>query len=395
MADLLTSPWLITYRDAALIEQGSCAGYDSFELDLKWLDVGTWRLSMPPNHPALAVLSQRGSGIVVRASGSATVLASGFVTDLTASYVGGQLAGVDLAGVTDEAVLAGENNYPSPTFDVPLGAAYQWPAQTDDRTGAGETVLLGYIGDNIGPAAGVARRRYPWLVLPTTQGRGTSINRSERGTNLLDLAKSICLQSGLSFSVTQGDPGFLNFNVTVPQMRIESRFSPQAGNLNEFQVKRLAPQADEAIVMGQSALGTRTFIRRVATGAPAWVYRRSRWIDQSSSTDIIEQLQAADEQLLSDGENTTATLSGIDVPNNRFGVHYFLGDKVTAGVSGSASTLLGLVEVNDVVTEVVVEHASGSPTTTTVTIGFAEDDTAASDATLRRLANDLLATLRR
>lgn len=395
MADAPSVPWQLSARDATLREVRTLAGYTSLSVDLRWLDVGTWQLTLPMTHPALSTLAEPDAGIVMRATGSADVLCSGFVTDLSFTLVGDGTGVAEVSGVTDEAVLAGEQAYPGPSFDIPTTALFQFPTASADKTGPAETVLLAYISENIGPAAVTGRRRYPWLTLPVSAGRGPAVTRKLRGDNLLDAVRSICIEAGLGVTVRQGEPGRLQVAVTVPVTRPQARFSPRAGNLTALQVNRRAPQVTEVIVMGENERATRTFTRRNAAGAQPWVYRRSRWIDQGGTDTLAGQQQAADEQLASDGESLRATIGGTDTPGLRYGVHYQLGDRVSVGVAGLPAALLGVTDVTSVVTAVQIAHAPGSASRTTVSIGPADDDTAALDVQLQRLAQQLAATLRR
>lgn len=395
MADEPTVPWQVMARTPGLVEQEHCAGYTSLSMDLRWLDVGTWQLELPIDHYALGILSQRGAGIVVRATGAAPVVMSGFVTEVSAGWSGSESTGVTVSGVTDDAVLAGEVVYPSPGLDIAPGVVWQWPAAASSKSGPGETVLLSYISEQVGPAAAITRRRYPWLTIPASLGRGSTVTRSERLTSLLDVATAICTTAGLGVTVRQAGQGTLAVLVTVPQVRADAVFSAQVGNVVSLEVARRAPQVDEVIVGGESSRQSRVFARQVAAGAPAWKYRRARFVDSSGTSVLAEMQAAADEQLTQDGEQVSARVVGRDVPGIRYGVHYALGDRVPIGVPTAGSGIFGSSQVLDVVSAVRIEHAANRPSETTVTIGPLDDDSAAADAALRRLATAVLATLRR
>jgi hypothetical protein len=271
-----TSPWNVSVRDINLNEVETANGYFNLRMDLRESDVGQWTIRLPMNHPAVAHLLQPGSGIVVRPVGHDDVVMSGwtaemFITetraDSTSVATGGEAGtgGATFVGFTDEVILT-ELAYPDPDVDVTESGLTTFGVAHDTRTGPAETVLKAYVEENIGPSAGILRRRYPFLNIPATTGLGASNTWAARFDSLLQLCHEIATYGGLSFRVVQSAPGQVSLEVYESQTLSEIRFSVNAGNLTSALLTYRAPDSTEGVA-GLSGEGTaRSFTRRQSNG---------------------------------------------------------------------------------------------------------------------------------
>lgn len=261
-----SSPWNVTVRDINLNEVEAANGYLSLRMDLRDSDVGQWTLRLPSTHPAVKYFVQPGSGIVVRPIGHTDAIMSGwtsemFITESRDSEVGG----ATFVGFTDEVLLT-ELAYPDPSLDVSEAGLSTFATTHDVRSGPAETVLKEYVAENIGPAAGILRRRYQFLNIPASTDLGSIGTWTARFDSLLELCREIVTYGGLSFRIIQSAPGQLALVVYEPEERSEVRFSVKTGNLTTAVLTYRSPDSTEGIAGLSGEGAARTFTRRQANG---------------------------------------------------------------------------------------------------------------------------------
>jgi Siphovirus ReqiPepy6 Gp37-like protein len=356
--------WAVNVRDIDLQEIETCKGYEKLRMNLLNNAVGDFSLSLPDNHVAYDALTAEGAGIVARPLGHSDVTMSGFVTDV---YVtenrDSEVGGVTVVGLTDDILLAGEVGYPNTAVDVPTGSTTTFGVENDSETGPAETVLKAFVANNIGPAAGITRRRYPFLNIPATTGLGTSGTWTSRFDNLLTLCQQIAINGGLSFRVAQSAPGELTLYVWEPTFNVEARFSVNAGNLTSAVMSLRAPNQTDVIVGGDGEGTARIFTRRETAGLEATYGRRmSKFMSRQSITDYAELQQELDVELQEGLPEGGITLYPVELPSLRYGVHYRLGDEVSAIVRG--------IELIQPVRRVVIEYEPGRSVDVIPTVGL-------------------------
>jgi hypothetical protein len=260
------SPWNVTARDINLFEVEQANGYERLRMDLRDSNVGEWTLRIKRNHPAAPYLLQPGSGIVVRPIGHSGVVMSGFIEYMyITESANNEEDNLTFVGFTDE-ILLSELAFPDPSADVSTTGASTF-AQTDDvRSGPAETALKGYVSANIGPAAGIVRRRYPFLNIPATAGLGALGIWKARFHNLLELCRQIAVYGNLSFRVAQSAPGEVTLYVWEPAQRLDVRFGVKANNLTSAVLTYRAPNMTEGVVGGGGEGAARIFARRTEGG---------------------------------------------------------------------------------------------------------------------------------
>jgi hypothetical protein len=260
------SPWNVTARDINLFEVEQANGYERLRMDLRDSNVGEWTLRIKRNHPAAPYLLQSGSGIVVRPIGHPGVVMSGFIEYMyITESANNEEDNLTFVGFTDE-ILLSELAFPDPSADVSTTGASTFAQTNDVRSGPAETALKGYVSANIGPAASIVRRRYPFLNIPATTGLGAPGVWKARFHNLLELCRQIAVYGGLSFRVAQSAPGEVTLYVWEPAQRLDVRFGVKAHNLTTAVLTYRAPNMTEGVIGGQGEGAARVFTRRTGGG---------------------------------------------------------------------------------------------------------------------------------
>jgi hypothetical protein len=384
-AALSTDRLVVTARYADGVEDdGPVDGYDTLTGVIRLNDTGEMTLVLPLNHPANQILLTPGAGIVVRRDGSSTVLQSG--SWARAPIHDDARATVEYAFTDDNVIASTDYGWSDPLTELNApGSRNQDPNGVDARTGPAETVLLGFFRDNIGPNA-FARRRWPGLVVPATQGRGTSGTWRSNFDRLDDLARSICQASGIAYRFAQGAAGQINLSVrSTVDRSADVVFSRAEGSLESATYTTVRPEADEALVVAAtSGTGLRTWVEVVNTEARTrWRFRNVTKLD--ASTDVVAEMQqAAGEALDAAREKGGLSATPVTLPGApRYGVDYLEGDRVwIVPVIGNG--------YSDVITEVSYEHSSGQPLKWSPSVGVKSSDEAVPLVpVVRRLVADM------
>lgn len=361
----------ITARDSQMVEFGPI-DYALFDADLRLMGAGGTDgliTAQVPNsdQTALELLNVVGGGIVVRDESTQAVVASGDLVEYEVADEPGGL--IRLAVEPDDSIARDEVAFPEPGTDVPTSSTSTSPNTHDVRTGAAETVALAYLAANIGPAASITRRRYPWLVIPSSAGRGGSGTWRARDTVLLDLLRRILIPAGLAFRFAQHPAGNAVLVEVWQPAVVPVPFSVAAGTARGVRILGTAPSADEVIVAGGGS-GTARVRTRRTSGTATGRRRHTRWIDQRQTSDLTELRQAADEALADGAVTRAARFELVEDPVNgpRFGRDYGLGSLASvADRRGQVAT--GRIQSVQIthdprVGEPLIHPAVGTPDTT-------------------------------
>ncbi|ATO14694.1 hypothetical protein CO540_13350 [Micromonospora sp. WMMA2032] len=279
--------------------------------------------------------------------------------------VTGQASGsgtVEVRFSDDLAAVVARITYPNPAAAATAQTSTaQWTA-TDE---AGD-IIRSLVNLNAGPGA-LTARQVPQLVLGAGAGIGTSIKFSTRFRPLGDELRSVAiLGGGLGFRAQQV-AATREFQVYAPVDRSAVvRFSPGLGNLRSYRYEPKAPTATVAIVGGKDVGTSRVVVERTNTAAVAGWGRMETFVDQRQSTDTAvdttELDQAGDEALARGAETARLASVTIDTPDQRFGVHYQLGDKVSVELESG-------VVVADVVRAVHLQATPDAGEVVTAVVG--------------------------
>lgn len=202
-------------------------------------------------------------------------------------------------------------------------------------SGNAEVVLRSLVDANCGPGARTARR-IPQLELGTLQGVGGTVTGQLRLEQLGDALRTIAQAGGKLGFRTRHDMTLnkILFEVFAPRdLSNVVRFSFGLGNMRYLALDEQAPTATTAVVGGQGEGADRYMIGRTRTDAET-VWGRSETYVARPGNDPLESLQEDGDQALSEAAPTVRLQSNTyDTPDQRFGVHYGLGDKVSIEVA--------------------------------------------------------------
>lgn len=209
----------------------------------------------------------------------------------------------------------------------------------DIRNGAAETVLLGYIAANAGPAA-LTARRVAGLTLPDSSGRGATIRVTARLDVLGRLVADIAEAAGLRVHVVQSGTTLGVTVTTAPNLAASARYGPAdaggPGLLSDDWTWTLTrPSVTDAITAGGGEGVDRIFREAIDTAATArWGARVEALIDQRQTTDIGELDQAGAEALAGGADPVEISATILDSPDLRIGVDVPLGALVSLDLDG-------------------------------------------------------------
>jgi hypothetical protein len=340
------SDFVVEVRDRAFKRLGQIA--PEF-LDLQMVEVfrgvGAWQMKLPAEHPLLADLKQKGSGIIVterirdsfgQVIGYSTF--SGRMQTAVLSQAASDPKGTWLiTGVDDNVVGAAVAVLPDPAHAADLQESDYW-----NYAGAGETVMKAAVQLNAGSGA-IAARKYAWLTVAPDLARGSAVSASARFDKLGDLLTSLGIKSGLGWRFRQVGSN-VEFDVYEPADKSAYiRLDIRNGGLQSTELGYSAPSATEALVLGQGQGVDRTVRRVTSTEAAAeallWGLRWEVPKDQRNTDDPTE-LQQAGEEILTEQGMTVHSLkvTPSDAPNQRIGIDWGLGDVVTVILDDAPAT---------------------------------------------------------
>lgn len=319
---------LVTDRD--LVPVGDPIGeWTSIDSMLKFNEPASSTITLPASTAVLDQVNTDGGRIVLvrdKAIWSAGPIER--TGPYTWSAAAGQSSGpgqLTVSWTDDLALIAGRLTYPDPTATetAQLVDFYELTATN------AETAMRSLVDLNAGPSA-LTARRIPQLALGSVAGVGTSIDVRTRFEPVTDVLRSAALAGGGLGFRTQQVAGQILFSVYAPADRTgRIRYSRGLGNLRAFSYEPEAPTCTTAIVGGDGTGATRTIRSSSDSTATARWWRLERWVNQSSETSTTVMDQAAAEALASGAERAQLRAETVDTADQRYGVDYQLGDRVS------------------------------------------------------------------
>lgn len=315
----------------------------------RYNNVGSWQVRLANGSPMADVLRQAGYGIIV--TGPSGVIISGpTIAAKLEQTVDNSLGDWVIEGADDSILLEERLAYPQPSN----GDVATQLADYDTRAGVAETVIKGYVEDNISLYAGTSRA-ISYLDIQPDLGRGTAVSASARFDTLQELCFNLATTGGVGYTIEQnGD--LLEFQVYEPSdLTSTIRMDLENGKLTKTEYSYLSPKATRAIIGGSGEGTTRLFYEgstpNSVTAENQWGRRIETFIDdrQTSTTDGF--VQKTNEALVERGTtivNTSVTPS--DDVNMRYGHDWGLGDLVTV--------VIGDIESSAIVTEIGISIES-------------------------------------
>ncbi|MCP3805369.1 siphovirus ReqiPepy6 Gp37-like family protein [Allokutzneria sp. A3M-2-11 16] len=330
----------IYVRNRELQRVGLLEDYQRASFIPRFNAVGTWSITLDRRLPLAVELTTPGAGIeLVRSSDGNTVL-SGPV-----NYRHPQRAEntntVTVNGFDDNVWLARRLAHPQPGTAAPpySGAEY------DVRTNTASVVLDQYVDINLGPGA-LAPRRVPGLTVPAVDVAGTSVTGRARWQVLLELMQGLALAGGgIGFRIRQSG-SHLEFRCYQPaDLTASVIFSEALGNLSAFDYESTAPEGNYLFV-GGGGEGTARTVREGQDSASVATWGRiEKFIDRRDTTVTSELDQEIAKQLPEVGERAAFKATPVDTTGMSYGLHYDLGDEVTAIVDEAITELIREVQI--------------------------------------------------
>jgi hypothetical protein len=326
--------------------------------------VGAWTLSISEASRKAAHLVE-GNGLIIRYNGARIM--SGDIQTVDWSQTAeneGNAGTLKVSGADDNQLLKQASVWPDPGHND-AGQV----AGTYKVSGPAETVMRQLVDVNIGPSARPGRR-VPGLALAPDQGRGPEVTKQiNQFANLLDVLADIGNSCGLGFRIVQSGAGRV-FEIYQPRdLAGAVTFSLGRQNLTDVSYTRTPPTCTCAIVVAGGTSSPRVVKEYVRTDPLVPDLRIELFVDQTAvdtgAVDLAAQMdQAAEEALTAGARQASLSISPIDTPQCRYGVHYNVGDKVSVIVRGEP--------VSDTVREVALNADTASGATVRPLVGTAE-----------------------
>ena len=246
----------------------------------------------------------------------------------------------------------------------------------DTRSGPRETMILGYIDDNVGPGA-ITSRRVSGLVVPASLGRGGSSRFSARTDQLDEVVAALAEAGKLRVRVVHdestGSPRLLVTVTPVPDVSANVFFGkPDTAAPGMFSRWRFAyskPKLTRAIVAGGGEKAARLYgLYSDATAEALWGRRRESVLDQRQTTDTSEITDAGTEAVTDGATPTEIEFTVVDGPDVQYRRDYQVGYKVGIRLPGLTDGLADNV-VREVKTTVRRQSAGAPAETVEIVVG--------------------------
>jgi hypothetical protein len=311
---------------------------------LKFNNVGFWEMKLPSGNRLGEFLRLPGYGIIVTGP-SDTVIFSGPTMAAKLEQTPSNLEGDwFITGSSDDIILQERLAYPTPgTADVQAQVtAY------DSRQGNAETVIKQYVNVNIGPSAPAARK-ITNLTVEDSLNRGELVQANARFQQLQTLIYDLAQTGGIGYKLTQVED-YLEFQVYEPEDKTQIvRMDMDNQKLSRAEYTYTKPRVTRAIVGGQGEDEWRRFAEVTNTDSLSaeteWGRRIEVFKDERSTRVNAALVQSGLELLVDEGKTITEmSVTPSDDINMRFGVDWYLGDRVTVVVND--------IEASAVVTEI-------------------------------------------
>lgn len=344
--------WTIYVRNRDLGREAQVDDFDSLTCICRFNDVGTWELRLDRRSSAADALTAQGAGIEVRRDDY--VVMTGPATRLKRDRSDRSNL-LTVSGVDDNVWLERRLAHPQPASSAP-----PYNSTADDvRTGVGSTVIWEYVDENLGPGA-ILPRRLSTLTMADDPLVGTTINGRARYDQLLEFIQKLAIAAGdIGFKIAQEDDGLV-FTVYAPQDKTASVvFSEGFANLSSFSYESQAPAYTYVYGGGEGEGIAREIVEgQDPTGIVNWG-RIEKLVDAREQDDGPDVAQQIDTALLENSEKLSLEITPVDTTNLSYGVHYQLGDMVSAVIDD--------VLISDIVREVEVKlSANAAPSLTPV-----------------------------
>jgi ReqiPepy6 Gp37-like protein len=312
----------------------------SLQVTLRWKEPGSGQFEVPA-HPEIRELLQPGCRIVIIRrlwDMQHTLIAGpmeGYLRERADDGDNGGVGKLTVTFVEDMAWLGARIAYPNPALTPATQTTDFWT-----YTGNPVTAMENLVYNQAGFGA-LAVRRVPKLAVntpsPPVVGYA-NVTVKSRLEKLTDVLRTICtLGNGAGFH-----PDSLGFRTRQVGSEIyfeafrsrdltgQVHFSFGAGNLKYYSLEVKAPQVTHPHVGGQGEGADRFFdvYPTLDAGNLAWG-RFESYEPYAGNAPVTELKDQATRALAEQGQNARLASNAADTPDQRFGVHYNVGDIVS------------------------------------------------------------------
>lgn len=249
------------------------------------------------------------------------------------------------------------------TIDSVLG--YRIFPKQKDYSGTAENVIRQMITDNvINPA--YSDRQMNFVMLADSNGWEETLEKQVTGKNLLDTISDICISFDYGYKMTFSNGNFV-FNLYKGADRSFSQsvnpyvvFSPQFENLGNTEYSKNKNTYFNSVYVAGEGEGSDRIILEVNDELKKGLFLREKWVDAktiSSTTEggtlrPTEYLQLlADrgrEELKITQEVTSFSGEILNLNSYRYGIDYFLGDKIQIETEYGMTGIAQITEITEV-----------------------------------------------
>ena len=300
---------------------------------LRFNAVGGWEMKLPVGNRLGEFLRLPDYGIIVTGPEN-KVLFSGPTKSAKLEQTPDNLQGDWLiSGPSDDVILQERLLYPTPSTDDVQAQVTAY----DVRSGNAETVLKQYVNVNIGPSAPLSRK-ISNLVIETDGLRGAVVTGKARFDQMQDMFYDLAQLGGIGYTIEQSN-GDLEFKCYVPTDKSSTvRMDMFNQKLSKAEYSYAAPKVTRAIVGGQGEDEWRRFVEVSTTESEdaenTWGRRIEVFKDGRKSRDYAVLTQDGEEMLVDEGKTIVEmSVTPSDDINMKFGVDWYLGDKVAVVVN--------------------------------------------------------------
>ena len=213
-----------------------------------------------------------------------------------------------------------------------------------ERNGLAEAVAKSYV--LIECTALALTREIPGLSVDPIVFEGNYVRTARAYRNVLTVVQEIAAVGGGDFAILGTGPATYRFYWYDGQFGVDRSatviFAPEWGNMSSPRLKRRRTQEVNAVLVGGQGDGVaRTTVWREDAGriADSPINRREAFIDQRQDSDP-DGLDTAGDRALEEGNpRPELSFDVLQVPSCLYGLHYFLGDLVTAKFRGYEARL--------------------------------------------------------
>ncbi|MFG3710879.1 hypothetical protein [Micromonospora sp. NPDC047730] len=332
---------LVTDRNLNVLSD--LTGWETVDVTLRFNEVSSGQFTCPA-YPWIREILTPGARIVVIRDGQ--IFAAGpWERRLIERSDDGENSGIGKLTVEfadDLSLVVSRNSYPKPALTPEAQDTDFWEYNNN-----AELVLLDLVNGNAGPAA-QAIRRIPRLVVAGPTGVGTTVAGKLRLDQLGDGMRSIALAGGgIGFRTRQVGRDIVFETYGPRDLSNVVRFGFGLNNLRYLAYEESAPAITTAIVGGQGEGSDRYIIGRTDAALESVWGRRETYVARPGSDPLAELQQAGDEVLTREAATARLQSSAWDTEDQRYGIHYGLGDRVSieVGPGEQVSDLVRLVHL--------------------------------------------------